>query len=55
MKCSICKGPIATEINGWKEGHNAEPVTHGRCCLECNIDVVIPARLKLLREQEERK
>lgn len=26
-------------------GNNAEPVNSGRCCDECNISVVIPARI----------
>lgn len=30
-------------------GHNAAPVTSGRCCDECNATKVIPARLKLAR------
>ena len=48
MKCCICKGEI--EIHGtYTEGHNAEPaVKDGRCCDNCNMLVVIPARLKLI-------
>lgn len=26
-------------------GNNADPVKHGRCCDDCNIAIVIPARL----------
>jgi hypothetical protein len=37
------------KITGWKEGNNAEPVNSGRCCDDCNMSVVIPARLKRLR------
>lgn len=46
MKCSICKNEILIESNGWAEGHNAEPVNDGRCCCNCNVNVVIPERLK---------
>jgi hypothetical protein len=31
---------------GWDNGNNAQPVNDGRCCDECNMDVVIPARLQ---------
>ena len=44
-KCSICKKPIGVEPNGWKNGHNAEPVNKGRCCSMCNDFVVIPRRI----------
>ena len=38
-KCSIC----GEEFKGF--GNNAEPINNGRCCDECNADVII-ARLK---------
>lgn len=44
--CSICGGPIGIEIGGWADGHNAEPVNHGRCCSACNEQVVIPMRIQ---------
>ena len=47
-KCKICKGYIAIGHNGYKEGHNAEPVTKGRCCSDCNDLYVIPERLNQL-------
>ncbi|MEK6916053.1 MAG: hypothetical protein AABW89_05940 [Nanoarchaeota archaeon] len=40
-KCSIC-GDLIEE----KYGNNAQPVNDGICCDKCNIEVVIPARLK---------
>jgi len=43
--CSICGQTIGTDLNGWAGGHNAEPVTSGRCCEPCNLDMVLPARL----------
>ena len=52
MKCSICEKEIDEQQLGktiWKEGHNAEPVTNGRCCTKCNNEVVIPARIKNIR------
>ena len=30
-------------------GNNAEPVADGRCCDDCNIEIVIPARLKQIK------
>jgi hypothetical protein len=50
-KCTICKGEIHPQkLNGkavWTDGHNAEPVKTGRCCDDCNWQVVIPIRLNL--------
>ena len=46
MNCSICDLEIAVTINGWDKGHNAEPVTDGRCCGSCNVSVVLPTRIK---------
>jgi hypothetical protein len=48
MKCSICLSEIEVGPGGWSEGHNAAPITEGRCCGECNDTVVIPARLAVL-------
>lgn len=44
--CSICK----KEYTGF--GNNAEPVNGGRCCDDCNMTVVIPARLNVVRRSE---
>lgn len=44
MTCSICKKEIEV-VNGWAEGHNAQPVNDGRCCGQCNLTIVIPTRL----------
>lgn len=43
-KCVIC----GKEIEGY--GNNAEPVKKGKCCDECNMTVVLPARIKNLKE-----
>jgi hypothetical protein len=50
MKCIICRGDIEPLVNAegviyWTEGHNAEPISKGRCCSRCNEDIVIPARI----------
>ena len=45
MTCSICNGPIATEPSGWDGGRNAEPITDGRCCADCDGRWVTTARL----------
>jgi hypothetical protein len=45
IKCCICKHPIP--LNGtWAFGNNAWPVVaSGRCCDDCNAQVVLPARI----------
>ena len=50
MKCSICKKEIQPQKTSegvifWDKGHNAEPITEGRCCSDCNFNKVIPARM----------
>ena len=50
--CDICHKPIPVKTfpNGgtWEYGNNARPVTSGRCCDECDDEVVIPARMARL-------
>jgi hypothetical protein len=48
-RCVICEGKIPVE-HGWKEGHNAQPVRNGRCCGRCNIEVVVPMRMRRMQE-----
>ena len=40
--CVLC----GTEFEGY--GHNPAPLNqgHGRCCDECNTDIVIPKRME---------
>ena len=45
MKCHFCKKKFAHRL----EMHNAAPVVHGMCCVECNYRIVIPARLEALK------
>ncbi len=40
VKCSLCDKEILD-----KESNNAEPVNDGRCCYDCNLEIVIPTRL----------
>ena len=52
-KCSICKNHIEPLRNDagevvWEGGNNAEPINDGRCCNECNMTVVIPARMSMM-------
>ena len=44
-KCKICKGNIEM-VGTYRDGHNAKPVTNGRCCTSCNDLYVIPERKK---------
>ena len=46
MKCSICKEKITADPHGWEGGCNAQPINDGKCCHECDINVVIPFRIK---------
>jgi hypothetical protein len=43
MKCSICGKEIG------KYGNGAYPVNSGKCCDECNLKLVVPARIKLAK------
>ena len=44
-KCCICGGPIG------QYGNNAQPVKDGVCCDKCNYEVVLPARLGLVKTE----
>jgi len=44
LNCSICQKEIPNK-NGWDGGNNAQPINNGRCCDECDSEVVIPARI----------
>lgn len=45
--CCICQ----CKFDGY--GNNAEPVAVGQCCDECNMSVVVPARLEgIYRENQ---
>jgi len=48
MKCSICTNEIDVQSNGWKEGHNALPLSNGRCCTICNDTEVVPMRMAFI-------
>ena len=45
MKCVICNEKITADPFGWDGGCNAEPVKEGQCCYDCDMNVVLPARL----------
>ena len=56
MECSLCDGEIEAQRTPdgtiyWTEGHNAAPLSEGRCCDSCNSFKVIPARLTIMKEQ----
>ena len=48
MKCVIC----GQKFSGY--GNNAEPVARGECCDDCNLKVVVPARIKMIYTGKER-
>jgi len=49
MKCSICTNDIDVQSNGWEEGHNALPLSNGRCCTLCNDTEVVPMRMAFIQ------
>ena len=52
--CVICKQEIGVDpISGWDGGHNAEPISDGRCCDAWNAMEVIPARIAEMFVQKE--
>lgn len=55
LKCCICNKEIVPDENDWDRGNNALPVKDGRCCDECNWSVVIPARLKKVKNKMDKK
>ena len=50
--CVLCEEEIDTQPHGWSGGHNAQPVADGRCCTECNNNVVLPARFKQVYDDD---
>lgn len=47
MICSICFNDIPV-VGDWSCGNNADPINAGRCCDDCDNNVVIPARLTMM-------
>ena len=46
-KCCLCDGEIES-IGSWVDGHNAYPLSDGRCCSVCNDHKVLPARIEAI-------
>ena len=47
-RCALCGAHVEP-----KQGHNPAPVADGICCEKCNIEVVIPARIKAEKSKED--
>lgn len=50
MICVICHKDIEPDRTDdgeiyWDQGNSAEPIDKGRCCNNCNRNIVLPARL----------
>ena len=45
FKCCIC----GKEVEEY--GNNPWPIKEGRCCNECNLSKVLPARIEMLRKE----
>lgn len=58
MECCICNKEIPP-VGDWDKGNDAWPAADGRCCNECDMAVVVPARIQLAiwqrRKREERE
>ena len=61
--CVICSQPIGVDklydeygiLRGtWDGGHNAEPISQGKCCEPCNDEIVTPERLRRVFSRNER-
>lgn len=48
MRCCFCNRTFPDSI-----GNNAEPLRSGRCCPKCNMALVIPFRMRIIREAKE--
>jgi len=46
FKCCIC-GVMLDSIH---DMHNARPYLPGSCCLTCNVETVLPYRMKVAQE-----
>ena len=44
--CQICR----KQMKSFFEVNSAYPVSEGKCCIYCNHTVVVPARVKHLRQ-----
>lgn len=51
MRCCIC----SREIDDFLSSRNAQPVKIGRCCIECDDNIVLPTRIMLLEGYLQRK
>ena len=49
MICDICTSDIDVQANGYKGGHNAFPISNGRCCTKCNDTEVVPMRMAFIQ------
>ena len=50
MMCVICHKEIEKQytkegVMYWDQGHSAEPLANGRCCTNCNNEIVTPQRI----------
>lgn len=45
--CSICQREVTDE---W--GNNPAPICEGRCCDECDLSIVLPARIRRLNREK---
>ena len=57
--CCICGKKVAEKLHPktgemyWNQGEDAYPVADGRCCIPCNNNIVVPARLEKYYQKQE--
>jgi len=60
LQCSICEEGIEHQTLSdsdevyWTLGNNAWPINDGRCCQWCDVNVVIPVRLRMMTANRRR-
>lgn len=43
INCCLCGDNVSEMMS-----HNARPVKEGRCCYQCNAEVVVPTRMGMI-------
>ena len=51
--CSICDLPIPAR-GTWTRGNSAQPINDGRCCYDCDAQVVLPMRIARILASDKR-
>ena len=55
LYCSICGQEITTDSLNWSYGYNSFPVNEDRCCKECDMNIVLPRRMREIKRNNDLK